>query len=127
VTPQILYLNATLFRKNVASDLNHFTPWIGGGSSFETLFKTLQALGVRYLINYSVFPEADKQLMPARMFTRSQPRGPYGAYELEKWQVYEFPAPNVGNYSPTHIVTVAPLPRSWHVLALLISTSGATR
>ena len=104
VTPQILYLNATLFRKDVSSDLNHFSPWIGSGGSFETLFKTLQALGVRYLITYSVFPEADTQLMPARTFTRIQPHGPDGAYQLDKWQVYEFPGPNVVNYSPTHIV-----------------------
>jgi hypothetical protein len=103
VTPQMIYLNAALFRRNVASDLNHFTPWLGG-AAFETWFKALQALGVRYLITSSRFPQADQDLMPAATFTGRKPRGPYGAYELGKWEVYEFPVPNLGNYSPTHIV-----------------------
>jgi len=104
VSPQMIYLNAALFKKDVAGDLNHFSPWVGTGAPFGTLSKMLQALGVRYLITYARFPEADKELMSAGTFPRRQPRGPHGAYQLDRWEVYEFPAPNVGNYSPTHIV-----------------------
>jgi hypothetical protein len=80
-------------------------PWIGSGATHETFFKALPALGVRYLVGHSLFPQADQQLMPARTFPRSQPRGPYGAWQGGKWEVYEFPHPNVGDYSPTHVVT----------------------
>jgi hypothetical protein len=103
VTPQMVYLNAVLFRKDVGGDLNHFSPF-GGGGTFKTLVKALQALGVRYLLVYNRFAEADKELMPAWTFTRRQPRGSSGTYQLRKWEVYELPAPNLGNYSPTHIV-----------------------
>jgi hypothetical protein len=102
VTPQMIYLNATLFRKDVGSDLNHFSPPIGGGGLFKTLVKALQAFGVRYLLTHNRFAEADEELIPARTFTRRQPRG--GTYQLGKWEAYELPAPNFGNYSPTHIV-----------------------
>src|SRR5207245_379811 len=53
VTAQMIFLNAALFRRNVATDLNAFSPWVGSGTSFETLSKTLQALGVRYLVSHS--------------------------------------------------------------------------
>jgi len=106
MTPQIFYLNFSLFKKkDVSSDLNRFMPWIGSGATHETFFKALPALGVRYLVGHSLFPQADQQLMPARTFPRSQPRGPYGAWQGGKWEVYEFPHPNVGDYSPTHVVT----------------------
>jgi hypothetical protein len=105
ITPQIFYLNSSLFKKDVSGDINHFVPWIGSGATFETFFKALPALGVRYLVAYSLFPQADQQLMPARTFPRRQPRGPYYAWQERKWEVYEFPYPNVGDYSPTHVVT----------------------
>src|SRR5262249_37575088 len=105
ITPQIFYLNFSLFKKDVSGDINRFMPWIGSGVTFETFFKALSALGVRYLVGYSLFPQADQQLMPARTFPRRQPRGPYYAWQEGKWEVYEFPYPNVGDYSPTHVVT----------------------
>jgi hypothetical protein len=100
----MIYLNAVLFRKDVAYELNHFSPPVGPSGTFKTLVKALQALGVRYLLAYYRFADADKELMPVGTFTRRQPRGSSGTYQLGKWEAYELPAPNLGNYSPTHIV-----------------------
>jgi hypothetical protein len=111
VTPPILFLNAELFKMDVRTELNRFMPWIGSGGTFETFFRTLQALGVRYLIGHSRFPQADQQLLPAKKFPRRQPRGPYNALQVEDWEVYEFPHPNVGDYSPTRVAVAESAPK----------------
>jgi hypothetical protein len=59
VTAQMFFLNAALFRKDVSTDLNRFDPWISSAANFETMSKTLQALGVRYIVSRSGYPEAD--------------------------------------------------------------------
>jgi len=100
VTPQVLYLNAALFQKEVSTDLNHFTPWVGSGDAYPLLFKTFQALGVRYIIGYDPFDEAEKGGFRSLTFPRRQPTVAPG-----RWLIYELPDPNVGNYSPTRVVT----------------------
>jgi hypothetical protein len=99
VTLQSVYLNAALFKKDVSKDLNRFDPWISGGGSYEVLFRTLQAIGVRYMVGHGRFPEADE-----RHFTSSTlPRRPTFSVH-GSWQIYELPDPNLGNYSPTEAV-----------------------
>src|SRR5262245_8168053 len=105
VTPPILYLETELFKKDVTGELNRFMPWVGAASTYEILFKTLPALGVRYVIGPARFPKADEQLLPARNFPRRQPRASDLAMQAGDWEVYEFSDPNVGNYSPTSVFT----------------------
>jgi len=99
VTPQAFYLNSALFRKDVRYDLNRFMPWISGGGSYEVLFKTLQALGVRYMVGYDPFPDADQRHFSSSKLPRRSSSGQTG-----DWQIYELPEPNLGDYSPTEIV-----------------------
>jgi len=97
VTPQALYLNSALFKKDVIYDLNRFMPWVGPGS-YEVLYKALQALGVRYLAGYEPFPEADQRHFSSRKLPRRSSSGQTG-----DWQIYELPEPNLGHYSPTEV------------------------
>jgi hypothetical protein len=101
VTPQALYLRAALFKRDIGlGELNHFVPWIGERGSYDVLFKTLQALGMRYIIFYARFSPADERHFP---FV-TMPHRPVGEPPGD-WFVYELPNPNRGNYSPTEVVT----------------------
>jgi hypothetical protein len=97
LTPQSVYLQVELFKQTPAMNLSW--PWISSGGSYDVLFKTFQALGVRYVLNHAPFPDADERKFAARSVRRYQPPEPPG-----EWQIYELPDPNVGNYSPTEIV-----------------------
>ena len=100
VSPQAAYFNYQLFKKDIAFELNYFWPWIGKTGSYEVLFRTFQVLGLRYIAGYGPFPEAEAARFPSVGF----PRRPTAA-EPGIWHIYEFPRPNVGDYSPTEIVT----------------------
>jgi hypothetical protein len=78
-------------------DLNHFSPWT---SRQDILFKTLQALGVRYTVHNNRHQEVDKRHFPFVTF----PRRPIDQFPAN-WVVYELPNPNIGNYSPTEVGT----------------------
>jgi hypothetical protein len=99
VTLQALYLNSALFKKDVSQDLNRFSPWISSGGSYEVLFKTLQALGVRYIVGHDPFPAAEERHFSSSKLPRRSTFGQSG-----DWQIYELPDPNLGNYSPTEII-----------------------
>jgi hypothetical protein len=100
VSPQAIYFNHQLFKKDIGTDLNYFWPWIGATGSYEVLFRTFQALGLRYVAGYGPFPEAEA----ARFSSIAFPRRPTAAAS-GIWHVYELPRPNVGDYSPTELVT----------------------
>src|SRR5262249_16234255 len=101
ITPQVLYLNNSLFKYPIVlGELNYFGPWIRIGGSFDVLFKTLPALGVRYIIHYVQYNAADERHLPSVTL----PHRPVGD-EPRVWFVYELPNSNVGNYSPTEVVT----------------------
>jgi hypothetical protein len=97
LTPQFVYLQVELFKQKPA--MNTSWPWVGSGAVYDTLFKTFQALGVRYILNHAPFHAADERKFAARSVRRYQPPEPPA-----EWQIYELPDPNVGNYSPTEIV-----------------------
>ena len=101
LTPQATYFNAALFKNDIVlGDLNQFGPWISQKGSYDVLFKTLPALGVRYIILHVRLAPADQRHFP---FVTIPGRAIGG--EPAQWIVYEFPNPNVGTYSPTEIVT----------------------
>jgi hypothetical protein len=101
VTPQAIYFIEQLFKRNVSSDLNWFLPWINSGNaSFAVLFRTLRALGVRYIGGYEPFHIPDKKDFAPASFPRRQPGNPPGL-----WVIQEISDVNIGDYSPTEITT----------------------
>jgi hypothetical protein len=104
VTPQAMYFTSAMFKYDIVLDfLNWFGQWIGRDTSYDLLFKTLRSLGVRYVIVYDPFGEAEKRHFPHLSFPR---RSVAIAVASTNWLVYELPDPNLGNYSPTD-VTIA--------------------
>jgi hypothetical protein len=102
VTPQAIYFIHRLFKRRLSHDLNWFRPWINtAGGSFPTLFRTFRALGVRYLAGYQHIPHVPGiEGLPFVSFPRRPPGHP-----PESWVLYELPDVNIGNYSPTEIMT----------------------
>jgi hypothetical protein len=102
VTPQAIYFVHQLFKRNLASDLNWFRPWINtGGGSFALLFRTFAALGVRYVGGFEQLHLAGMEEFRSVSFPRRAPRSPPG-----QWVIYEIPDVNLGNYSPTEVTSV---------------------
>jgi hypothetical protein len=101
-TPQAIYFVHHLFKRDLASDLNWFRPWINtGAGSFPTLFRAFRALGVRYVGGYAPLKIAGMEDFAFMSFPRRSP------FSSGLWVIHEIPDVNVGNYSPTEI-TVAP-------------------
>jgi len=100
--------------------MNSFGPWIGPGGSYDVLFKMLQALGVRYVLLYGPFNEAEERKFAGRTFPPRQPPNSPG-----QWQLYQLSDPNVGNYSPTELFWPVPPQRSSPILPVLTLTSAA--
>jgi hypothetical protein len=101
VTPQAQYLSAVLLGNGIVlGGLNAFVPWIRDRAYYDILFKTLPALGVRYIILANQLQAADQRHLPFVTF----PRRPVGS-EPAEWIVYELPNPNHGKYSPTEVLT----------------------
>jgi hypothetical protein len=98
VTPQSIYFINQLFHQPLTFELNWFRPWSGDGN-FPLLFKTLRALGVRYVAGYERFAVAEAAQLASTTLPRRPLAGPPGG-----WLVYELPDVNVGNYSPTGVV-----------------------
>jgi hypothetical protein len=103
VTPQAFYLQAGLLGSSPGLNGFGYGLMIGPGANIELIFKTLQALGVRYILNPSPLVEADKR----QVSSVKVPHRPHDALPGEEpgiWHIYELPDPNIGNYSPTEIV-----------------------
>jgi hypothetical protein len=102
VTPQAIYFIHRLFKRRLSHDLNWFRPWINtADGSFPTLFQTFRALGVRYLAGYQHIPHVPSiEGLPFVSFPRRPPGHPPAS-----WVVYEIPDVNIGNYSPTEVMT----------------------
>jgi hypothetical protein len=98
VTPQSIYFINQLFGRDLTYELNWFHPWSGDGD-FPLLFKTLRAMGVRYVVGYERFAGAEA----ARLRSIALPRRPISGGPGD-WLVYELPDLNMGNYSPTSIM-----------------------
>jgi hypothetical protein len=102
VTPQAIYFLHQLIKRDLTYDLNWFRPWINtGGVSFSMLFRTFRALGVRYLGGYEPLHIPGIEDFPSTSFPRRQPGNPPG-----RWVMHEIPDINLGNYSPTEVMTV---------------------
>jgi hypothetical protein len=104
VTPQALYALHALLLNDVSGMLNGFVPLFG--KTWDLFFKTLQLFGVRY---YVADPEGARTAENAGFPHFTLPRRPLIGAPGE-WDVYEFPRPNVGDYSPTEVVIATSAP-----------------
>src|SRR5499427_5365830 len=91
VSPQAIYLIHQLLKRNLVSDLNWFRPWINtGGASFSMLFRTFQALGVRYVGGYEPLHLPDLENFWFVSFPRRPPGNPPAL-----WVIYQIPDVNL--------------------------------
>jgi hypothetical protein len=104
VTPQAVYTLHALLQNDVTGSLNGFV--VFPGTSWDVFFKALQLFGVRY---YVADPAGALMADLAGYPLRTMPRRPLVG-EPGLWQIYELPNPNIGNYSPTEVVTAASAP-----------------
>jgi len=104
VTPQAVYALHALLQINITGSLNGFV--VFPGTSWDIFFKSLQLFGVRY---YVADPGGASMADRAGYPLRTMPRRPLIG-EPGLWQIYELPKPNVGNYSPTEVVTATSAP-----------------
>jgi hypothetical protein len=103
VTPQATYfLHAVLEQSTVLGSLNGFVPY-PAGPPWERFARVLQMFGTRYyaiIVDYSSATGLPSITLPRRSYKKDD----------EQWYVYELPRPNVGNYSPTEIITTQSVP-----------------
>jgi len=104
VTHQAVYTLHALLQNNVIGALNGFV--VFPGTSWDVFFKALQLFGVRYYVaDRAGASIADRASYPLRTMPRRPLVGEPGL-----WQIYELPNPNIGNYSPTEVVTATSAP-----------------
>jgi hypothetical protein len=103
VTPQALYFQHAVLGIDVTGMLNGFNPHLKPDDPHEMYWKALQLFGARYFVaGHRRSPAAEAAGLPWTVFPR---RPLYGASGV--WYVYELPAPNTGDYSPTEVIVAA--------------------
>jgi hypothetical protein len=99
ITPPSFYF-ATAFAKRPGGS-NGFVLIPGQSQSWESYRKALQLLGVRYyVVAPQGFPPSAHPNVPVSTFPHRPLSGEHGL-----WYVYEIPHPNIGDYSPTQVMT----------------------
>ncbi len=99
VTPPSFYF-ATAFAKRPGGS-NGFVLIPGQSQSWESYRKALQLLGARYyVVAPQGFPPSAHPNVPVSTFPHRPLSGEHGL-----WYVYEIPHPNIGDYSPTEVMT----------------------
>jgi hypothetical protein len=98
VTPQALYFTHMLFKQDIRRHLNHFHPLDAAYS--PSYWGALRLFGVRYFMGYTRLGQADDLGLPPITL-------PHTVVEKEPavWQIYELTHPNIGDFSPTEIMT----------------------
>jgi hypothetical protein len=105
VTPQAMYF-ASLQRGVSSDQLNLFVPWTDGRCPLGAVVKTLQTLGVRYVVLYNRFAPWDAENFSFATFPRPPFVWPGSSKPAPgEYVIYELPNPNLGNYSPPEVVT----------------------
>jgi hypothetical protein len=103
VTPQALYFIHKMFQKDVRAHMNvFFAPLHIAGSYSKSYWDVLRMLGVRYLMGFERLTIADDIGSPPITL-------PHTVLEKEPpaWEIYELPSPNVGDFSPTQVLTAS--------------------
>jgi hypothetical protein len=103
VTAESFYFSQTLLNRDMRDIwLNYF--WMGwADESYSPIYWTAAGmLGVRYSAERQVLPD---EFNPGLRFI-TLPHHPYTSDDQPgTWYLYELPNPNVGNYSPTEVIT----------------------
>jgi hypothetical protein len=110
VTPQALYFTHILFQLDVRGSLNLFQPFYGKYS--PSYWEVLRLFGARYFMGYV-------PLAPANEIGLTLITLPHTVVEKEPavWQIYELAHPNVGDFSPTEIMTAGSGAETMRLLA----------
>jgi len=99
VSPPPLYFVHAVLQNNVVGALNGFVPF--KGSSWAYYCNVLQMFGARFYITDKPSEEAKEAELPVV----TMPRRPHWSGPPPGlWYIYEFPQPNLGNYSPTNVI-----------------------
>jgi len=96
VTPPSFYFAYAIAKQPVGS--NWFFPAPGQG--WENYWRVLQLLGARYHVSEHELPSEGHANFPVSKFPRR-----FVTDEHSWWYAYEMPHPNLGNYSPTEVMT----------------------
>jgi hypothetical protein len=102
ITPPPMYLAGALFNQ-AGLGTTAFNPSAGDSAHVDIFFKTLPALGVRYVMDYNENEFAKQHTYHSLAFPRRPAVNEWDKYRFA--YLYEYPNPNVGNYSPTEIIT----------------------
>jgi hypothetical protein len=105
ITPDAFYFVHALLKRDVRGHLNLFHVFWSNGTYSPAYWKTLEMFGTRYSATVWPLPAPFNPGFP--LTTK-----PYRPREPDQkpgtWYIYELPHPNVGNYSPTEVVTAGP-------------------
>jgi hypothetical protein len=123
VTPQSVYFNYSVFKNDVRGNLNAFFPQVG--PTWEYFLKVLPMLGIRYYVVGDLLNPPATHSPSERPSSNSGVENylkllanrtgfpvevlPQGAHHnlgpTARWNVYEIPHANLGDYSPTIAMT----------------------
>ena len=108
ITPQSTYFASKVLNNDVRDLLNLFLPRVEASSA--TSLKILPMLGTRYyIVSDQSDPVATRLDALARAVGSPSVSVPQGVHHRAdkgaRWNVYELPQPNLGNYSPTEVTT----------------------
>jgi len=103
ITPPPMYLARALFNQAVFLATTAYIPLAGDSAHADIFFKTLPALGVRYVMDYDENASAKQHTYSSLIFPRRPATNPGDTFRVV--YLYEYPNPNVGHYSPTKIIT----------------------
>ena len=101
LTPQALYFSAALFKHDIVlGDLNQFVPWIATDATITISYSgRCSHLACALSSPSTAFTQPTNAIFPLSHFHVALLQEP------GNWVVYELPNPNVGNYSPTEVMT----------------------
>ena len=106
-SPQALYFIHRIIKNDTTDSLNSFWPDFDHGTYSKAYWDVLRMFGVRYFMTYFQVPETgDLGTAPIELPHRET--GDLGTAPIEEsavWQIYELYGPNVGNFSPTTVMT----------------------
>jgi hypothetical protein len=102
VSPTALYFIHALFRRDVSTLVNHFNMFWADGAYSPAYWGALQMFGVRYSAERTLLPDP---VSPGSIPITKPHRPVEPGLPFDTWYIYELPRPNIGNYSPTEVVT----------------------
>jgi hypothetical protein len=102
-TPESFYFSQTLLNRDTKRGyLNSFSMRWSDGSYSPVYWRAVEMFGVRYSAERRALPD---EINPGLPLT-TLPHHPYTSDDQPgTWYLYELPNPNVGNYSPTEVIS----------------------